>query len=598
MIDPYDPNWKMDREESQGSTDLDSLLSGPEPVSELPMLSAEKLSATDFASLRSSLNTEVKFTPPRTWTDTLIDMLTPTLILVLVYAVIFFLLDVRYVYTAVHDQNLRFVAFAFVLGVVALNRMMARDGSGESIIYMIGLAGAIGLYTLSTTGGYDVGSLARNFMNSNAYLATAFNMGVVVFIWWLVNRLTHECCVDENRVAGEVGILTGTARRLQGALKKDPEAEKKHKVFARKQKETQIYRFEMEAYDPVTDFEPVREKKPAVARRSTSDRLRGRHPGMAIFYFSVPVMAIFAVGLRVVQHGGERFVWAGKLYMGVYTVCALFLLLLTSLAGLREYFRARKVAMPGAIGFFWVGLGLVMIFGVLTAATQLPMPGLPPLAHVDEHVVDPWDRGMHAFSLIDTIPSPESLEKQQRVVQVIGRGVLALFGFLVVFALLKALGVWAARIARERDRYPRFVVRFFDRVERIISKLTRLPEVSQRQKRVRIQRDIATCGAFRNSLGEPTLRETMRPNDHVAYAYQALCALAYDLGVPKRPGQTAYEFARAFPKEMEALRKEAVDLTYLYVHAEYAPGEMSPKVEDQLRRFWIRYERARARILR
>ena len=29
-------------------------------------------------------------------------------------------------------------------------------------------------------------------MNSNAYAATGFNMLVAAFLWWMVNRLTHE----------------------------------------------------------------------------------------------------------------------------------------------------------------------------------------------------------------------------------------------------------------------------------------------------------------------------------------------------------------------------------------------------------------------
>ncbi len=62
------------------------------------------------------------------------------MILIMVASVVFFLLDVRFVYTEVHDLNLRVVAFCFILGVVALNRLIARDGKDESIMYIIGLA--------------------------------------------------------------------------------------------------------------------------------------------------------------------------------------------------------------------------------------------------------------------------------------------------------------------------------------------------------------------------------------------------------------------------------------------------------------------------
>jgi len=138
----------------------------------------------------------------------------------------------------------------------------------------------------------------------------------------------------------------------------------------------------------------------------------------------------------------------------------------------------------------------------------------------------------------------------------------------------------------------------FDRIDRVISRFTRLPKLPERKRRIRVQRDIATCGAYRNSLGEPALRQQMGVNDHVEYAYQALCALAYDLGVPRGAGQTPFEFLRSFPKELEMLRQEAAELTQLYVQAAYGPVRMSPRVEDRLRRFWIRYERARSRLLK
>ena len=54
-------------------------------------------------------------------------------------------------------------------------------------------------------------------MNS-PWLATFFNMTIVVLVWWTTNRLTHECCVDSNPTAGDIGVLTGTARRVHNAI--------------------------------------------------------------------------------------------------------------------------------------------------------------------------------------------------------------------------------------------------------------------------------------------------------------------------------------------------------------------------------------------
>jgi hypothetical protein len=109
--------------------------------------------ATDFQSLRRG-QTDTRRFQKRTVTDWLIDILTPVMIFVMVYSVIYFLLDVRYVYleldkvdrfAALYNTTIRWVAFFFVVGVVALNRLIARDGRQESVIYIIGLAMAIAL---------------------------------------------------------------------------------------------------------------------------------------------------------------------------------------------------------------------------------------------------------------------------------------------------------------------------------------------------------------------------------------------------------------------------------------------------------------------
>lgn len=597
--DPWAPKsgkeWEQARAAAseEGPTDFASLMSAT-AVSAQPRPVRREAEATDFASIRHVL-TPAAETPPRTWNDTLLDVLTPLMILTMVYSVVYFLLDVRYVYTAVHDANLRFVAFSFVLGVVALNRLIARDGSRESYLYMGGLAGAIALYTFSTTEMYGVGSVARNFMNDNPYLATLFNMMVVVFVWWLVNRLTHECCVDENRSAGEVGILTGAARRWQARLKAEPRA----KAQSRPLKPVGVSDpwLELEPFDPTEGYTRPDTEETAMPAASLADRWGEKHPGMAVLYFSVPVFVIFALGLRVIQHGGEAWVRAGAVYMGVYTAAALSLLMLSSLSHLREYFRARKVRMPEGIAWFWIGLGLVQIAVVMVAAAQLPLPELPPLAHVDTHQTDPWARGGPKFELSTVARTQMELLEQAQFVERIGQAVLAVLGLVFGFGLLKAIGAWAAHMARQRDRYPKVLTRFFDGLEKAVEKLTRLPQPMPRRRRVRIQRNLATSTPFRSSLGQEATRG-WSTRQHIEHAYAALCALAYDLGVPRAAGQTPYEFLRRFPAELGSLEEEAEELTRLYVMAAYSSLTMDARLEDRLRKFWMGYERVRRRYVK
>ncbi|MBI4558749.1 MAG: DUF4129 domain-containing protein [Candidatus Hydrogenedentes bacterium] len=564
----------------------------PLPASATEGKSLHAVQPTDFASLKRSVEPKIASLQRRSMTDLLVDFLTPFMIFVMITSVIYFLLDVRYVYTAVSDFNLRMVAFCFIMGVVALNRLIVRDGKEESALYFIALAGAIGMYTLATTSLYEVGSVARGFMN-HPVVATAFNMVIVVFIWWLTNRLTHECCVDTNPSAGDIGILTGTVRGWREAMRAQPDA--RPSLFRKRQKEPVILQNIYEPVDP-SEWKPPEAKK-APTPVGLAQRLPKRHPGVSIFYFSVPVMFIFALGQRVIQNGGPGMVLAGHLYLGAYTVAALMLLMLSSLGGLREYFRERRIRIPGGLGPFWIGLGMVMLAIVLIGATALPLPGLPSTAFVDYHEDDPWNRG-DRFQMVSVVTPAAEVLRQAQFMQRVGQGVLVCLGLFLAYGALRGLGVLAANVARQRHRYPRFVVRFFNAVERFLERILRVPSLPKFQPRRHVQRDIALSANYRNPLGDPVQRERMTTADLVAHAYDAMCALATDLGVPRRVDQTPFEFIQSFPKELETLREEAFELTDLYVVSAYSAIPLEGRVEDRLRTFWRAYDRVRNRVVR
>lgn len=611
MVRSYDPDWKPPREEA--NEDLSAVYAAigtaeaPKPPSDAETAAVTLEHNTDFQSLKASTMVQPQALVPRTWTDWLVDGLTPAFIFIMVYTVIFFLLDVRFIYTEVHDGNLRFVAACFLLGIVALNRLIARDGSSESMLYIGALAAAVGFYTFVTTGAFDVGSMARHFLNDNPYLATAFNMAVIAFIWWVVNRLTHECCVDENRSAGDIGILTGAARSIRESMRpKDPldrlpprPKREKRKPDHKLTYDDMVPQTVLEAYDP-TEARPAPVK--ASARRLRDEARKGsspqgrRHPGLSIFIVSVPVMAIFSLGLPVVQRGGERWVEAGEFYMGLYTFSALMLLLLTSLGGLREYFRSRRVPMPGLIGFFWIALGTLQVAVVLVAASQLPQPDLPPPAYIDEHQVDFWSRGSQ-FELSPISAAPIDILERSQFLERAGQVVLIALAIFLVYGSLRSLGYGVSALARQRHRLPRPLARFFDWLDGVLLRLMRVPRLPTRTRRRRIRPEVSQSASFQNSLGYKNA-DAMTANHHIEHAYAALCALAEDLGVPRETGQTPYEFLARFPRELHSMLSEAEDLTRLYVVAAYSPLEMNPKVLDRLRRFWMTYHRVRRRYVR
>jgi hypothetical protein len=590
------------RRPALASTEFRSLLNSPDPDI-IDDDEAVQEDGVDFRSLVHDDKQPLERTPPKTLADWSIDLLTPTLIFVMVYAVIFFLLDVRYIYTAVNDVPLRFVAFFFVLGVVACNRVLARDSSPDSFLIPIVFAGSIGLYTLSSSTFYDnSGSYARNFMNDAPWLATGFNMAIVAIIWWVVNRLTHECAVDENKTAGDEGILSGTARNFRDAMRpKGSEGASdhlyenaSHAAFAKAQGKEFLPMNVLEAFDPSEGYKPKKKAAPKY-NLDRSQRLSKRHPGISIFYFSVPAMLIFTLGIRVVQQGGPSWVAAGHFYAGIYTAATLLLLMLTSLGGLRQYFSARKIAMPAPMGYFWMGLGVVMTAMVMLAATQVHRPDLPPMAIVEAHEQDAW-AGPSKFRLASTAAKPMELLEQSIFMERLGQSILGLFGLFALYGLLKLGATAAAGMARQRHLFPGFVVRFFDGLERLLSLMTSVPSIPRFRRVQRIDRSLATCAEYTNSLAEPEGERTLP--DHVTHAYDALCALAHDMGVPREADQTPFEFIDAFPRPLRNLKKQARELTELYVQAAYSQKTLDGSAENTVRRFWIAYERTRKRVLK
>ena len=550
---------------------------------------------TDIKSLREQFPEEYRRYQPRSATDYLIDALTPFMIFVMVYAVIFFLLDVRFVYTEVHDRNFRYVAFFFVMGIVALNRLVAKEGSEESLLYIVVLIGMVGFYTVMTTSAYDVGSVARGFLD-RPWVATFFNMAVVIAIWWTTNRLMHECCIDENQTAGEVGILTGTVRRFARKSRvKAPKAKKPPKV--KRRKDHLIEGIGLEAFDPTAWKPPEEVAREKADAAPPSVRQPKRHPGISILYFSVPVMLIFTLGYPVLMQGGEFMILAGHFYVGLYTVTALFLLLLTSLGGLREYFRSRTIYFPSGIGWFWVGLGAIMVAAVVTGATRLPKTGLPDMAVIGEHETDFWTRDSD-FQLKSSGATAARMAQQSRLVDRVGQGVLIFIGIFLAFGALRSLGEVAAAIGRHRNRFPGFVVRIFEWLDRFLERRLRLPKFPTFRIRRRIRVDLAVSNTYRNPMHGEGVGSGADVRSFVVSSYEALCALAYDLGVPRRHDQTPYEFIESFPAELDGLREEARELTELYVLATYSMQPASEQSLDRLRKFWIAYEKVRQRYIK
>jgi hypothetical protein len=283
--------------------------------------------------------------------------------------------------------------------------------------------------------------------------------------------------------------------------------------------------------------------------------------------------------------------------MIAYTVAALMLLMLSSLGGLRGFFRMRRITIPGGLGPFWMGLGTFMVALVVFGAAAMPLPPNPRPAHVERHIYDPFDRARE-FQLVKTDITPGEALEQMAFMRQIGRAVLAGFGLFLVYGAVRLLGAVAAAIARDRYRYPRFIVALFGFLDWVLLRLTSLPRRKERRKPIRVDRSLATSNQYVSSMADPTQARNMSVAQHIAYAYDALCALAYDIGVPREPGQTPYEFIASFPRQLGRLKEEAVELTHLHVRSAYSPEYFDERTLDRVRRFWVAYNQVRGKIVR
>ena len=94
----------------EGATDFHSLLESDAAAMSSPSVVERQRKrapeATDFQSLKRSVAVVQKPYQARTWTDLLVDFTTPFMILIMIAAPIYFVLDVRFVYTEVHDGHL------------------------------------------------------------------------------------------------------------------------------------------------------------------------------------------------------------------------------------------------------------------------------------------------------------------------------------------------------------------------------------------------------------------------------------------------------------------------------------------------------------
>jgi hypothetical protein len=279
--------------------------------------------------------------------DIIAIAISPVLIMAMVGALVFFLIEVFY--GGEYSGNVRWTMFFFVFGSVLVARISIEMGDGKASLYALGLGAA------AFVGMFRFVSAPPGWMEQ---FWPVVNIGLLVLVWWCTRKLTWDCThIDEERDASDRSLLeaTGLENLERPAEWREPEA--------------------------AADEEPAEpgEEGPAgwFARyrrwRKRQDK-KPHTPGTWVVYFSLAALPIFGLGqslIPVEETESRTF----SFYMAVvYVGSGMGLLMTTAFLGLRRYLKQRKIEIPGKMAGIWLGTGCTVIVVFLLIAAILPRP--------------------------------------------------------------------------------------------------------------------------------------------------------------------------------------------------------------------------------
>jgi hypothetical protein len=283
---------------------------------------------------------------PETLADYLVVAICPSLIMVLVGSLLYFLVEVFY--QGEFELRTLWVLAMFVLGIVCLARLSMEEGYAYASMYAVPLGVLVGI------------ALSR-FVRFGGPLASSsllVNWALMGWVWWCAHKLTWDCTlIDDSQDASGEGLLQqmGLDREATPA---GPEA------TTQAPRGTEPGRSDAGEEDEQKDWwqkwiEPDRRPHP---------------PGVWVVYFSLGALPMFGIGGRFISlENLESRRWCFWMLV-LYVASAMALLLATSFLGLRKYLRQRRLAMPLDMTAMWVGAGSVLIVATIVVASLVPRP--------------------------------------------------------------------------------------------------------------------------------------------------------------------------------------------------------------------------------
>jgi hypothetical protein len=284
---------------------------------------------------------------PETLADYLVVAVCPTLIMLLVGSLCFFLVEVFY--QGQYQMRLLFVMAMFVMAIVCVARISMEEGAGYAALFGLPLAIVVAIALMRFV----------NIQGPLAGISPLINLGLMALIWWSAHKLTWDCTlVDDSQDASGEGLLQHIG------LVESPGAANGSRGSAGTSA----------ASEPEATTVASAAEKPWWERFLEADR-RPHAPGVWVVYYSLAALPLFGIGGWFIPASDAGVRTRAFLFLLVYVASGLTLLLATSFLGLRRYLRQRRLEMPIEMTATWVGLGLVLIAATLLVATLLPRPG-------------------------------------------------------------------------------------------------------------------------------------------------------------------------------------------------------------------------------
>lgn len=286
---------------------------------------------------RSKPNHSAPSKLPATALDAMAMAVSTVLIIGMVGSLVFFL--VIAFYRGEYDARLMYILGLYSVATVLIARIAIESGRAYANAFSVPLA-IVSLLAMLRFVKIEGGLEAWSWPVNVALLGIA---------WVLADRITFDCTwITERQRSVQQGLLQslGLVRREQ--LLSTPQAL------------------------PAKSASSALDIEHGSQLRGKTHKQRRHNPGVWVLYFALFAIPLFGVGELAIpaEHRSGAFYC-----LFAYLACALSLLVVTSLVGLRRYLRQRGVAMSTEMSLQWISFGVGGIALVLVLCLLLPLPG-------------------------------------------------------------------------------------------------------------------------------------------------------------------------------------------------------------------------------